>query len=178
MGCKLFVALQLEVVHHFIERFASGRARRVEDPGTFGATKTSKTLLFNPHQFAAQGRLCRCAPFAVRLHAWYPLAVEGRNVVCHRRSLHLPIWMVRRASYILGRFLVRTNAEFGPRLKQGNRLACWSHVSCVAMLARSSGKANVGYPTEAFVWGQDCIIIGIARISRVPVSRIWEGFWL
>ena len=40
MGCKLFVALQLKV----------GRARRVEDPRAFRATKTTKTLLFDPYQ--------------------------------------------------------------------------------------------------------------------------------
>src|ERR1019366_8762761 len=84
MGCKLFVALQLEVAHHFIERCAGGRTRRFEPPATLGATKTPKTLLLNPYQLPAQGRLCHCAPFAVRPHAWYPLALEGRNVICHR----------------------------------------------------------------------------------------------
>jgi hypothetical protein len=49
MLCKLFVALQLEVAHHFIERYATGRARGFEPPATFGATKTSKTRLLNPH---------------------------------------------------------------------------------------------------------------------------------
>jgi hypothetical protein len=44
------VALQLKVLHHFVERFACGRAGRLEDPGTFGATKTPKTLLFDPYQ--------------------------------------------------------------------------------------------------------------------------------
>jgi hypothetical protein len=61
MQCKLFVALQLEVAHHFIERCAGGRSRRSAPPATFGATKTPKTLLFNPHQFPAHGRLCRRA---------------------------------------------------------------------------------------------------------------------
>jgi len=59
MQCKLFVALQLEVAHHFIERCAAGRTRRFEQPATFRATKTPKTL--NPYQLAAHG-LCRCAP--------------------------------------------------------------------------------------------------------------------
>ncbi len=62
MQCKLFVSLQLEVAHHFIERCASGCTRGFEPPATFGATKASKTLLFNPHQFPIHGRLCRCAP--------------------------------------------------------------------------------------------------------------------
>ena len=45
------------------------------------------------------------------------------------------------------------------------------HVSCVAMLARTSGKANVGYPTEALCLGEHCIIFRVERISRVPVSQ-------
>jgi hypothetical protein len=49
MGCKLLVALQLEVAHHFIERCAGGGARRLEPPATFGATKAPKTLLLNPY---------------------------------------------------------------------------------------------------------------------------------
>jgi hypothetical protein len=61
MQCKFFVSLQLEVAHHFIERCATGCTRGLESPATFGATKTAKTLLFNPHQFPVHGRLCRCA---------------------------------------------------------------------------------------------------------------------
>ena len=67
MGCKLFVALQLEVPHHFIERFAGGRTRGFEPPATFGATKTLKTLLLNPYQLPAHGHLCRFAPTSTRL---------------------------------------------------------------------------------------------------------------
>jgi hypothetical protein len=67
MGCKLFVALQLEVAHHFIERCAGGCTRRFEPPATCGTTKTPKTLLLNPHQLPAHGRLCRCAPTSTRL---------------------------------------------------------------------------------------------------------------
>ncbi|MGA7358818.1 MAG: hypothetical protein WBW70_08185, partial [Candidatus Sulfotelmatobacter sp.] len=59
MGCKLFVALQLEVAHHFIERRADGRARGFEPPATFGATKTPETLLLNPYQLPVHGRLYR-----------------------------------------------------------------------------------------------------------------------
>ncbi len=55
MRCKLLVALQLKVPHHFIERVARGRAGRIEDPGAFGATKTPKTLLFNPYQLPIHG---------------------------------------------------------------------------------------------------------------------------
>jgi hypothetical protein len=45
---KLVVTPQLKVPHHFIERVAIRRARRVEDPGALGAAKTSKMLLLNP----------------------------------------------------------------------------------------------------------------------------------
>jgi hypothetical protein len=58
---KRFVALHLKVAHHFIERLASGRARRVEDPSAFGAAKTPKTRLFYPYQLLAHSRLCGCA---------------------------------------------------------------------------------------------------------------------
>jgi len=57
MRRKLPVALQLEIPHHFIKRFARGRARRVEDPRTFGATETPKTLPFDPYQLPSH-----CAP--------------------------------------------------------------------------------------------------------------------
>jgi hypothetical protein len=67
MGCKLFVALELEVAHHFIERFAGGRTRGFEPPATFGATKTLKTLLLNPYQLPAHCRLYRHAPTSTRL---------------------------------------------------------------------------------------------------------------
>jgi hypothetical protein len=56
---KFHVALQLEVAHHFIERFAGGRARRNESPAAFGATKTPKTLLLNPYHPPAHGRISR-----------------------------------------------------------------------------------------------------------------------
>jgi hypothetical protein len=38
MRFKLFVALQLKVPQHFIERFSNGRLRGFEDPGAFRAT--------------------------------------------------------------------------------------------------------------------------------------------
>jgi hypothetical protein len=55
MGRKLFVALQFEVSHHFIERRAGQRFSRFEPPATFRTTKTPKTLLLNPHQLPAHG---------------------------------------------------------------------------------------------------------------------------
>jgi hypothetical protein len=56
MRRKLLVALRLEVAHHFIEVSALGRSRTFESPATFGAAKTSKTLLLNPYQLAVHGR--------------------------------------------------------------------------------------------------------------------------
>jgi len=59
MGFKLVVALQLEVAHHFIERFAFRIPGGFEPPSTFGATKTPKTLQLNPYQLPAHGCLGR-----------------------------------------------------------------------------------------------------------------------
>jgi hypothetical protein len=77
MQREVFVALQLEVPHHFIERCAGGRSRRLEPPATFGATKTPKTLLLNPHQVPAHGLLCRRALSLSDCIPWYPLALRG-----------------------------------------------------------------------------------------------------
>ena len=55
MGRKLFVALQLEVSHHFIERRAGRRSSRLEPPATIRTTKTPKMRLINPHQLPAHG---------------------------------------------------------------------------------------------------------------------------
>jgi hypothetical protein len=61
VGLKLFVALQLEVADHFIERFAFRGAGGFEAPFTFGATKTPKTLPLNPYQLPAHGCPGCCA---------------------------------------------------------------------------------------------------------------------
>jgi hypothetical protein len=63
MEFKLFVALQLEVTHHFIERFAFRSTGGVEPPSTFGATKTPKTLMLNPYQLPGHGCLCRAKEY-------------------------------------------------------------------------------------------------------------------
>jgi hypothetical protein len=55
MQFELFVSLQLEVAHHFIERCARERSRRFKPPSTLGATKTPKTLLVNPYQVPDHG---------------------------------------------------------------------------------------------------------------------------
>ena len=58
---ELFVALRLEVAHHFIEGWAGGRTRGLEPPATFGTPKTAKKRLLNPYQIAVHGRRFRCA---------------------------------------------------------------------------------------------------------------------
>jgi hypothetical protein len=123
MQCELSVALQFKVSHHFIERSASGSAKRLEDPGAFGATKTPKSLLFNPYQRPIHGTLYRCAPalsdrmpstrlpskdsaFSFRRGVLpncrgKPVIPYGRGGRCVRgRILQAPSRMVCRASYI------------------------------------------------------------------------------
>ena len=57
MGGKLLVALELKVLHHFIERVTRGRSRRFKPPGAFGATKTMKTAFFDPDELASRSHL-------------------------------------------------------------------------------------------------------------------------
>jgi hypothetical protein len=52
MGCKLLVALHLDVPHQFIKGIAGRRGRSVEPPGAFGAPVTAKTLGFDPYKLA------------------------------------------------------------------------------------------------------------------------------
>jgi hypothetical protein len=93
MQCKLPVALRLEVAHHFIEGFASGRTRSVEDPDTFGATKTPKSLLFNPYQLPTHGPPCRCAPTSAGL----PSRDETFYCLIAAENRH-PVWAWRKMS--------------------------------------------------------------------------------
>jgi hypothetical protein len=88
VGFKLFVALQLEVAHHFMERFAFRGTGGFEPPSTFGATKTLKTLPLNPYQLPAHGCLYRANEY------------QRAVIRIKDRSLHTPILMVCRASYI------------------------------------------------------------------------------
>jgi len=57
MGCKIFVAAPLVVLLHFIERFAGGRSRRLEQPSAFRATPALKMQFLDPYQFALHGLL-------------------------------------------------------------------------------------------------------------------------
>ena len=52
MGSKRLVALQLKVLHHFIERLTRGWSGRFEPPGAFRASKTAKTVFFEPYELA------------------------------------------------------------------------------------------------------------------------------
>jgi hypothetical protein len=53
MGCKLSVALQLEVSHPFIERFTRGpQHKKIKPPGAIRASKTAKTVFFDPYKRA------------------------------------------------------------------------------------------------------------------------------
>ena len=99
---KLCVALQLEVAHHFFEGCAGGLSRRVEPPSTFGATKTPKTLLLNPHQLPAHGRLYRfpqsveclvraCCREPKRSGSLWRIVLQGRMA-----------WLPQKASPSLG----------------------------------------------------------------------------
>src|ERR1019366_9695154 len=81
----------------------------------------------------------------------------------------MPILMVCRASHIRRRFLL-VRPHFGTFFEVAESLKRGS-VSCVAMLARTSGNANVGYPTEALRLGEHCIIFRAERIGRVFVSQ-------
>src|SRR6266849_2892193 len=120
MQCVLFVTLQLEGMHHVIERCAGERTRRSEPPATFGATKTPKTLLLNPYQFPAHGASVATTTLSDRGPApRLPSRDSGvppdcsRNLWAHpnmcmknERSVHAPIWTVCQASYGLRRFLL------------------------------------------------------------------------
>ena len=76
---------------------------------------------------------------------WFPCY---GNITCHF------CWSVGHLTYAERLLLVRT-PHFGTSLKWRNRFSV-GHVSCVAMLARTSGRANVGHPTETL--GRACII--------------------
>jgi hypothetical protein len=145
MQRKLLVALQLKVVHRFIERLASGRAKRVKDPGAFGATPTAQTWLFNPYQLPTHGCPCRRAhrgltPGVVRS----PNLGAAEDALISWRSLHVSIRMVCSASYIRTKGCSPRTPDFRASLS----------------VTHSSGKANVGYPTEACVCGNPVYFSG------------------
>ena len=95
MRCKLLVAAQLEVAHHFIEGCAGGRTGRFEPPATFGATKPPKARLLNPYHLPPHGRPSRCAPASTRWLSrdttfWFAISGPFRSGVqpgCSRKPL-------------------------------------------------------------------------------------------
>jgi hypothetical protein len=53
MGSKIFIALPLVVLHHFVDRIAGGWALGIEEPCACGTTPASESLFIEPNQFAA-----------------------------------------------------------------------------------------------------------------------------
>jgi len=76
---KLVITPQLKVLHHFIERFAIRRARRVEDPGALGAAKTSKMLFLNPLQLPSHSPASLRGPVCRMPHTHLPSGVSSRS---------------------------------------------------------------------------------------------------
>jgi len=91
MQVKLFVALQLEVAHHFIERCSGRRSSRSEAPATFRTTKTPKPLLLNPYQLPAHGLFSRCAPTLSDCRKPSPFWAWRKNASGDGRILNAPI---------------------------------------------------------------------------------------
>jgi hypothetical protein len=165
MRFKFPVAPQLKVPHHFTERCAGGWARRVEDPGAFGATPTSKTLLFNPYQLPIHGPLFRCvtalsgrmpsrrlqskdAAFSFRV-AYCLTAEENRHPVRARQKhkgtdCKYAKWDgLSGRLHIDGRFsLLRRARVSGTRSKRRNRFAVGSglvHLEAIS-IAQYQGR--------------------------------------
>jgi hypothetical protein len=156
MRCKFPVAPQLKVLYHFTERCAGGWARRVEDPGAFGATPTSKTLLLNPYQLPIHGPLFRCvtawsgrmpirrlqskvAAFPFRV-AYCLTAEENRHPVRARqrsikaRILHAPSGMVCRANYTaIEDFRLLRRARFQELVRSGGTASGLAHRKAVSI---------------------------------------------
>ena len=171
MGRKLFVALQFEVAHHLIEGCAGGRARRFEPPATFGTTKTPKILLLNPYQLPAHGRLRRCASTSTHLRS-------------RDETSGSPLTAPFAAAYCLMAAetvtpSARWKIECGRRIKRWAKFTCrqfgWS-VGRPTYMEKFCSFARVGCPAEALCFGGIQYSFRVARISRVPVSRIWERF--
>jgi hypothetical protein len=113
MELEFFVALQLEVAHHFVEGSAEGDTRGFESPSTLGATETAKMLLLNPYQLTVHGRLCRRARTGSRLRSRakrsnsplkVPLAAAYWRL---RESRRPPVWAWLKAHQWIGRVYLR-----------------------------------------------------------------------
>jgi hypothetical protein len=115
MQRKLFVALQFEVAHHFVEGYATGRARRFKSPVTLGTTEATKMLLINPYQVPAHGFLCRCAPALSDCEPGRPLAVEGRSVLLIVAAFCLVTAENRHTSGVAGKGIKFTRGSLDGR---------------------------------------------------------------
>ena len=138
MGCKCLVALQLKVPHHFIKRFASGRARGVEDPGAFGAAPT--TAFFDPNELACCRHYRRTTKSRVRIFCAIFLSAPPYNMQHH--SVHLsgpPQESAQRSVSI------RHKANPAPR-KCGSTVYLWEQ-------ARTNGRRVVSQINGRFRLG-------------------------
>src|ERR1035437_97752 len=198
MGGKLFLALQLEVAHHFIERCAGERTRRSEPPATYGATKTPKMLLLNPYQLPAHGRLCRCTPTSTRLLSgdetfWFAINGSFRSGVlpdCSRkpypvwacRKMHKKMhkkmgevymrqfWMVCRTSYIHGKVLFVRTADFGGLVgSERNRFKWWSRFVRLEAVSIAQYQGRIQHSVARSSRG------GSPCPTRLPVSHPITG---
>lgn len=150
MGRKLFVALQLEDAHHFVEGSAGERTRRLESPPAFGAPKTTEMRIFNPYELPAHDP-CRCAT-TLSDHKLSAACRLGRIVLLSQggapdcgRELSAVRWrkMYRGTESTLAnldglsgilhtrKILVYAQADLTASLEAGDSLNCWFQVWCV-----------------------------------------------
>jgi hypothetical protein len=90
MVCKIFTAPPLEVLFHFIERFAGGCSRRIEHPSAFGTTPALKTLIFDPNQFALHGLLGKPFDFLQLCSSSAPLTTKAALFIALGKVLPKP----------------------------------------------------------------------------------------
>jgi hypothetical protein len=134
MGCKIFIALLLVVLLHFIERSADGWSRRIEHPCAFRATPPPKTPFFEPYQFAAHG-LSSTPLDLVRLYS------------CERRC---SIDFGERDCELKGRFSSPwARFWFCPSRHSLNTNQNRTDYNKVLKITDREGLLSVGYPTLA-----------------------------
>jgi hypothetical protein len=103
MACKIFIAPQLEVLFHFIERIASGRSRGIEHPCAIRASPALKTLFFYPYQFARHDLLCT-------LFDWRRLCFSSK-IATTKTALFVALRMVLRKAPIFERTKAKVNTH-------------------------------------------------------------------
>jgi hypothetical protein len=115
------------------------------------------------------------APFAA---AYCLIAAENRHPVWAWRKMHKKMHKrmgevyMRQFGWSVGR---PTNMEefcscerliWGASFEVSGIALSVGHVWCVAMLARSSGEANVGYSTERHIWGKQWTLYNFASSAN------------